>query len=497
MDFFKRIFGFTAVAPETSFPSKDTLKSVPAKTHDADVLLQKLIDSTDIFDCIRAYTSAMGGTVIEQRALDKIKKLARSFEDWKSIFNSVSPASSLGSYALAQLLTTARAFTDWQYVYSICSSDDTRLVALEKIAAVAHTREEQIQVYEMSPENSSIKALMLSTLKSQAKSLEEWKDILDSSNGDLERFAMAMVVELTANKIDDLIYLLSHNSIDDKTEEKILSRIRGLKMSIEDWTRVAEDEDTPVNVMTISLDKITNDPEVKPKGFEDWKKVLDIAREGSELEKTAASMVIAFVPLDDLDVVEGLLDYPVVENNSDLEEKVLEKLRVVSSAFFDGWKGLYENTENEEVKEIALDKMIEGIDSIERLFIVDEDMVDEDDQDEEYDKKLGPKAKSLLTTEEDCLRVTEKYYAGGIVFSSAVERLLVIRDTTERCLDLFLSLLNEWKDTDGDCNDDLLEKAEDRLLSVATTSEIYILSKLGGEFGEIASKARNKIGLNK
>ena len=482
-------------AQKTTEPIRQTTV-LSKKDLDPDVILQKLIETSSIEGCLRAYTSAVSGSNIEQVAIEKIKKLARTFDDWILVIQSISPTSDLGKYALEQLPLTACTFDDWQQVYSICS-DSVHSTALEKMAATAHSREEQICVYTLAPEGSAIRASMLSALKSQAKSIDDWTALCESSEGDLQKFAASMVVEQTPDAIEDLSNLLSYNAISDNPElnEKVLSRIRALKLPFDKWISVAEDGNLPDEVRSIALDRLVNDPELATKGFDDWKRLLTRAESGSEFEKHAASMAIAKAPDNNPVAVDDLLGYDVINDDSDSRAAVLEKLRSILPTYFDGWKSLYENTEDDEVKEIARDKMIEGADSVDRLIEVDE-AVDESDQDDSFDEKFSSQARRVLVTEEDCRRIVEKFYADNIFFETAFEWLLDNAKTTEQCFDLLTSLIDDWHDESDDVNGELFDKTMEKLLSVATPTELYIMSRLGEDdevFQELGEKAGNKL----
>ena len=360
-----------------------------------DASLLHLLESTNVSDCINAYTSAAPGSTIEKKTVDKIKKLANSFDDWLKIFQSVSPMSSLGILASEELTRTASTFDHWRAIHSHCSNDILSSKALEKMAAFAHSKEEQIIVYNLAPAGSEINTSMLDALKSQTKGFDDWKALLDSSEGDLEKFATVMVIDLVAN---------------------------------------------------------------------------------------------------DLDSISELFDYEVIENDSDLTNKALEKLRAVRASSED-WTSLYENTENDEVKKLALEEMIKKIDSVESLIAVHE-AVDEDNRDNEFDRLFNSKAKEILVTKEACDQIAENYYADDSLFILAFEYLLSQVANTRGLFDLFLSLLDDWEIEGGGSNDELVEKVTEKLLSVATQNEIYIMSKLGDErdeFTGLAEKAEEKL----
>ena len=238
---------------------------------------------------------------------------------------------------------------------------------------------------------------------------------------------------------------------------------------------------------------MTNDPEAASMGFEDWKKILDDAEERSDFEKHAATMTVAKAPADDPDKLVELLKYSVIDDDSDLREKVFEKLRATMPTLFTDWKDIYESTENNEVKEIARDKMVDGADSVDRLIEI-HDTVDDDAQaDDEFQKKFTAKAKEILKTEEDCRRIVENYTAESVLFTSAFQQLLGLASTTRGYFDLIVALMEDWKTEDDYINDDLLDETIDKLLSVATQNEIYIMSKLGDDFSDLVEKAEEKL----
>ena len=324
-------FGRPTVAPKP--PQQPEVKIDP------EVALRQLIETDDIENCIRAYTSSTIGSPIEQLAADKIKKIARTLADWLKVYSSVSPTSSLGKYAFEQL----------------------------------------------------------------------------------------QVVDQT---------------------------------------------------------------------FDDWKKILDAAEADSELEKRAASIVVSKAPADDPQAIAELLDYDVINDDDQLQKEVFAKLRSVAASAFGDWKSLYENTEDDDVKDIAREKMIAGIDSLERLKDV-ADTVDNDEQDDDaFSKPFRVKAKAILVTEEACRNVVKNYTAEGPLFETAFDWLLDAAKTVGDCLDIYISLKDDWKTESDDENDDLLEKTVAKIISIATKSELYIISRLGentDDFDDLSSQAQSKL----
>ena len=211
-----------------------------------DTTLQQVVDAQSIEGCLRAYTNAISGSPAEQLAIDKVKKLVRDFNGWMTVHQSISPSSTLGIYALEQMPLTAITFYDWQELYSICS-DSTRSMVLAKMAAVAHDRREQVKVYDLAPNDSPIKASMLMALKSQAKNLKDWTALFSSAEDDLQRFAAGMMIEMTPEDIDELGSLLSYNAIDDDAglRERVLTKIKGLKIPLDKWTDAINSDDLP------------------------------------------------------------------------------------------------------------------------------------------------------------------------------------------------------------------------------------------------------------
>jgi hypothetical protein len=214
---------------------------------------------------------------MEQLAADKIKKTARTFEDWLNVYHSVSPSSSLGQYAFEQLPVVAKTLEDWQQIYSTHPSEITRAMALEKMATMAHSTEEQVMVYDSAPETSPVKAAMLAVLKSKNKDFREWKKLFEISSGSLEKFAAVMMIESAPNDIGEIDGLLGYDAIsnDAVLEEKVLARVRTLNISLDKWVEVLNDSDTPDKIKTLALEKISKDPEMASKGLDDWTIILD------------------------------------------------------------------------------------------------------------------------------------------------------------------------------------------------------------------------------
>jgi hypothetical protein len=466
----------------------------PQRNLSGEDLLLRLIEEDSLDSCIKVYINAESGKALESRAMDKIKKMARSLDDWRMISLKVSPSSPLGIFASEQLLLAAKTFKDWQMLYETVTDNETKVNALNKMAELADSWEEKLIVYRMAAEGSSLKNSFSALLKTQIKSREDWIRVAEASDGELEKISIEKAIELSAGNLNNLCTILSHDKVssDDSLSEQVLNLVRELKMSADEWAGVINDEYYhPEKVKKIALEMLLASPELAGKGFTGWKAILEAAEEGGDLEKQAAKMTVAQAPVDDPEVLVDLLRISAIENDDELKEAVLEKLRIVSPTFFDKWKTLYENEEEEDIKKIALNKMIEGIDSIERLLEVD-NLVSEDDEDE-FEKLVLPKAKLVLVTKEVCRRIMEEYHAEGPLFETAFEFLLDQAEDTHQCFDLVTSLLNDWKDMNDDCNEDLLNKTISKLLTVATPTEVYIMSKLDGEYEELASEAAKKL----
>ena len=382
-----------AIIREGKMPSEMAKSEQGMDKRSYDQSLLSLLESTRLVDCLKVYTTAMPGSELEKQALEKIKKLARSFDDWLMIFQSVSPVSSLGILSLSELASAARTFEEWHTIHIHCEKNPVSLSALGRMAVLAHSKEEQVIVYGLAPAESQLKTSMFGVLKSQVRGFEDWEALLDSSEGELAKFAATIVI--------------------------------------------------------------------------------DLAPEG------------------DLESIAGLLSHSAVQSDPDLTEKVLGKLRT-AVASFDDWVKLYGNAEDDDVKQLALSKLIDGIDSVDRLIAVEE-AVQNDDQDDAFDKLFKPKAQTILVTDDACRRIVENYYAEGSLFVTAFEWLLGQATDTRGCFDLYVSLLEDWKTEGGETSDMLLEKTTEKMLSVANQTEMLIMSKLSDDFGDLSSEAKSRL----
>lgn len=473
MGLFARLFGPGDGLPPSKSASKD----------------HSVIESADLSGCIRIYTSSLAGSFEEQQATDKIKKIARSFQDWLRVSREVSPVSTLGTFALGQLPLMAQSFGDWHEVFSVSSAESARTLAVEKMASMAHGREEQLTVYGLAPEGP-IKEAMLQSLKSQAKTISDWRSIFESTTGDIGRFAGGMVIDLTEGNVSALSDLLSDSDLcsDPALKDKIWQRIHVLAASPDDWIALINDDDTADEVRIYAIESVIGHSSVIAKGFGEWERILKRTEDDSDFEKRVAEKVVETAPLDDPEILEGLLGYEVISQSDDLRKSLIEKLKAVPGHHFDSWKDLYESTEEDDVKDICREKMISGADSLERLKEV-ESAIDADDRDSDFDEKFGARIREVVVSEADCRPIVEGYTAESVLFAAAFERLLDLSSSTQQCFDLFLSILNDWTDSDGNQQEDLVEKAIDRLLAVATPGEKYIMSKLGNDFGDLGSRA--------
>ena len=472
-------------------PSTPKAQAPTKPIQDQNAALQQLIETVSLPECIRAYVSAVGGSPVERLAIDKVKKLARTFEDWMLVYGAISPVSVLGNYAFEQLPLTAVTFDDWQRVYLSCSSNGPRSeAALQKMAAIAHSREEQVKVYNLAPEGSQMEQSMFAALKLQAKTLDEWETIYDSSEGELRRFAAGMMVDLAPNDVSVIDSLLSHDPDDADLKDRSFAKIRSLSLPLSDWIDVVNDVDISDRVRNLAMEKVVHDPEMAAKNFDELVEILGDAEDDSEFEKYVADLLVAKAPQDDPAKIVGLLEYSLISDDDELRARVFQRLRTAATTF-EVWKDIYESTEDEDAKAIARDGMIDCVGSADMLIELDDAIGD--DKDDEYDERVAPKIATVLRTEAECRIIVDKYYADSVLFEGAFKNLLGLATTMQECLDLFLSLLDEWKTEDDEVSDKLVGLAVDKLLSVATPGEIYITSKLGGEFDVLGERAQSKI----
>lgn len=463
---------------------------------------KQMIEQGGLNECLQAFINAHPGSAIETLAESKIKKIARTLPDWIVVREKVSPTSSLGKYALDQLPLVAQTFSDWETVHSLNASEISKSLALEKMAAKANTLAEKAAVYQLAPEGSPVRFAMIASLKSQAKTEEEWQQIFEDSTGELERFAGDMMIELASKDVKKLVELLSFEYSDDSKgfAKKVLAAIWKSEASLAGWIEVAKDSDTPEEVLSIAIGRIVNHPEAKDKDFAFWLETFKSAEEGSDFEKLVIKQMIAKLPSDDPHAGADLLEYSQINDEDEFREKILEALRTMSASAFESWKKVYEladNNDDDDLRAIAMKKLVEGIDSAEKLDEVDE-LVDSDQKDDDFEEAFMEKARSFLKADGDLDKLSGKYHSDSAIFVTAVEAALARATTADKCIYIFLQLLtnSDWETEDGDTNEDLLEKALDRLMEVATDSELYIMQQLAensDDFGDLESRAEETL----
>ena len=232
------------------------------------------------------------------------------------------------------------------------------------------------------------------------------------------------------------------------------------------------------------------------KTTDEWLEVLDEAGDEA-LQKVAVEMAMATTPTDKPAALARLLDNSTIADDDGLTNSILAKLRAITPDVYDDWKDFYGDTENDQAKTIARDKLVEGINSFERLEEVDdlfEDNQDEYDEDETFSAAYETKAKLMLSSEKICRSIVSNYYADSRFFRIAFGYLLSQAENTRQCLDLYQSALDDWHTEGDEADDDRLEEATTKLLAVATPTELYILSKLDEDnFGELGEKAQEKL----
>lgn len=465
------------------------------KVFNIDDEIRQMIDSPAFGDCVRAYLHSESGSTLEKMAFERIKKSGRTFEDWMLVYQSV-PTTPAGIYAVEKMMVIAKTFKNWQLICEYITDDNTRSIAVDKMGSLAKTRDELIYVYSVSSPESATRITVDRALRLQARSVEDWESIADFSSGEMRDFAVNMMVNLTDADVDELDNLLSAPVIahNDNHKEKVFEKVRALPLSFSKWMEVVKDENVSDDVKAIGVEKLINDPEMSSKGYADWLKVLDEAEEGSDFEIKAAVIVVDKAPTDDPVEVADLLEYSAIDNDSNLKEMILTKLRYISAEYYDKWKKIYENEDNDQsVLDIARDKMVEGITSFEGLAEVDE-TIREEDEDDDFNDNFEAKARAILISEEACRYIIDKYYADNSIFEIAAEWLIDRAKTTRECVDLVKAANDDWKMGDGEINSELFDKAIEKLLSVATPDEIHIMASLIGEdFDRLAEEATKKI----
>lgn len=443
---------------------------------------EMLIKAATVRECLGAYAIAKEGELPAERVLDRLKKIARSFDDWLDAMTYVGQESELGKSISELLMTMSLSFEQWQQVYRALSAETVRTQVmgkmlplagtlsdlehlydlardrtlrediLKRMAPLARTLEEKVRVYDLSAEDSPIREAISRELMLMAKSFGDWERILDQSDSEsaLERFAAARLVESAPGKLSDLANLLSYEAIsrNDQLRNSVLLRLKQAQAS-----------------------------------FEEWKDVLEGSEDGSDFEHVAASMLVGKAS-EDPKILVDVLDFDCIYDDSELREVVLEKLRH-THASFGIWKDIH--SERDEVGEVAVEKMIETATTVDELLEVAE--MTDGDRDDETDAKFVEKFKSSFgANETDCRKVLDDYDEEHVLFSVALKCLLDMAQTAEQCLKIYF---------ETDYDDDNTDAILDRIFSVATPGECAIIALVAEDGTKLRDRAEEQVSKTK
>lgn len=201
-------------------------------------------------DAIRAYRRN-SDEVRERELSNEIVGLAHTFDDWLQVAVGVSSSSPLWKIAEKELAKVASSFEQHEKVYEFSSQPDIQNLALEKMAALAKSLDERLQVYTLAGADSLTGQAIFKQIISEERSYDEWEELFGSAEADspLEHFAAKKLIEV-AETPEALAGLACENQISDtELEQVILTKLRGVAASFEDWSTIASNYDGDIEIV--------------------------------------------------------------------------------------------------------------------------------------------------------------------------------------------------------------------------------------------------------
>src|SRR5581483_8515257 len=98
--------GSSSSAARPPSPAASTAK--PAVIASIEPAKERLLEAETVYDCVRAFINAPASSELEQRAIDKIGKIAQGFDDWLTVYRNVGSESKLGKIAADKLKSSAK-----------------------------------------------------------------------------------------------------------------------------------------------------------------------------------------------------------------------------------------------------------------------------------------------------------------------------------------------------------------------------------------------------
>lgn len=196
------------------------------------------------------------------------------------------------------------------------------------------------------------------------------------------------------------------------------------------------------------------------KSYDEWFAIFREAETGSGLERLSGDK--AAEKADDMTMLAELLVIDEFVEYFDLNSKAVAKLKSITASFKE-WKDLSENYDGE-IKDIAIEKMIETSSNYQEFIDTVEAVDDEEDAKEKFLEKVKS---SEVLTESDCRSILNDYDNDYLLYSVALDRILSLSLSTEQCLRIYF----DWEFSDEDD-----EKILKKIFSLATPSECAIIA---------------------
>jgi hypothetical protein len=256
---------------------------------------EELGEARTVTDCIHLYQKSASGSTDEASVIEKINRIALTFEDWDNVFDNVATDSSLASRAIERMSNLAQSFDQWGELIGQLSKD----------ASLAPVRER-----------------CLSEMSKLAGSLSEWRSIYDeASSGQVKSLAMRNIVAAAKkeNAWDDAISDLSD---DDPLRDMVASERAGSLQTLEECESLYDELSADSPYLDRVLEKIATCTEP----LADWVTMYDNRSDVDRLTDTLlAGMIARASTVEDwISVVES------TDNVDDDRDKVREILGKIS-----------------------------------------------------------------------------------------------------------------------------------------------------------------------
>jgi len=225
---------------------KGIFSPVTKENSSHDGLNQVPFDRTDSIEgCVSAYVNAPKEGSSESRIMEKILKLARSFDDWRKIYDSVSPQSTLGKLSSQKMQETASSPSELKVIFRRKIVDVPAQTALgQRILAGISSFDDakDFAILASGQSISGIDELIEARLEELSGSFDGWLQLVEGSPGksSLEELATKKALEKSTD-LDGMVKVYRATASDTEAEKLALDSIKEFHGSYSEWVSVLED----------------------------------------------------------------------------------------------------------------------------------------------------------------------------------------------------------------------------------------------------------------